>query len=155
MLFRSRDWTTAARLTLHPTKTRLVDSRSEKFAFLGYYFRGTKHWPRDKSREKLKETLRAKTKRSTGQSLKCIIQDVNQTLVGWLAYFKHSSYANVFNDHDEWLRGRLRSILRKRAGGRGRGRGSDHQKWTILFFVKHGLFNLKNAHALAVQSSRR
>ena len=150
-----RGWTTEAGLTLHPTKTQLVDSRTESFAFLGYEFRGSKHWPRDKSRAKLNDTLRSKTKRTSGESLRCIIGKVNQSLVGWFAYFKHSSYANVFTDHDGWLRMRLRSILRKRSGRRGRGRGSDHQTWTNRYFVEHGLFILKTAHASAVQSSRR
>ncbi len=30
---------------------------------------------------------------------------------------------------DGWVRGRLRAILRKRQGGRGRGRGKDHHRW--------------------------
>ncbi len=150
-----RGWTTEAGLTLHPTKTKLVDSRTESFVFLGYELRGLKHWPCDKSRGKLTDTLRSKTKRTSGNSLRCIIGNVNQTLVGWFAYFQHSSYANVFRDHDQWLRMRLRSILRKRSGRRGRGRGSDHQTWTIRFFVGQGLFHLKTAHVLAVQSSRR
>ena len=150
-----RGWTTEAGLTLHPTKTKLVDSRTESFVFLGYEFRGLKHWPCDKRRGKLTDTLRGKTKRTSGDSLRCIIENVNQTLVGWFAYFQHSSYANVFRDHDQWLRMRLRSLLRKRSGRRGRGRGSDHQTWTIRFFVGQGLFHLKTAHVLAVQSSRR
>ena len=37
----------------------------------------------------------------------------------------------------------------------GEGREMVHQTWTNQFFVEQGLFNLKTAHALAVQSSRR
>ena len=50
---------------------------------------------------------------------------------------------------------RLRSILRKRLGKEGRGRGSDHHRWPNKFFAKHGLYSLKAAHALACQSSSR
>lgn len=148
-------WVAEAGLTLHPTKTRIVDSRVESFAFLGFEFRGEKHWPRKKSLQKLKDTLRHKTKRTTGESLQCVIVQLNQTLIGWFGYFKHSSYRNVFQDLDQWLRGRLRSLLRKRRGGRGRGRGQDHQRWPNHFFADLGLFSLVTAHISARQSSRR
>lgn len=150
-----RQWVADNGLTLHPTKTRIVDARSEGFDFLGYTFRGHKHWPRDKSRAKLTDSLRKKTPRSSGQSLQCLVREVNQTLRGWFAYFQHSSYRNVFQDHDAWLRGRLRSILRKRTGRKGRGRGKDHHRWPNRFFAEQGLFSLASAHATAVQSLRR
>ena len=54
---------------------------------------------------------------------------------------------------DGSLRGRLRSILRRRIHLRGRGR--DHQRWPNLFFANTGQFSLKTAHTLASQPSRR
>jgi RNA-directed DNA polymerase len=150
-----RQWVADHGLTLHPSKTRIVDVRSESFDFLGYTFRGQQHWPRDKSQMKLKDSLRRKTPRTSGHSLQFVIREVNQTLRGWFAYFQHSSYRTVFERHDRWLRGRLRSILRKRSGRRGRGRGKDHQRWPKCFFAEQGLFSLATAHAAAVQSSRR
>ena len=154
-LDRVKQWTVDNDLTLHPTKTRIVDSRTESFAFLGYEFRGQHHWPRKKSLQKLKDAVREKTRRTNGDSLKCVIAKLNQSLRGWFAYFQHSSYANVFSDIDGYVRGRLRSILRKRIHLRGHGRGRDHQRWPNLFFANHGLFSLKAAHQLACQSSRR
>lgn len=150
-----RQWVAGNGLTLHPTKTRIVDSREESFAFLGYEFRGTNHWPRKKSLSKLKDSLRPKTKRNRGDSLKCIVNDVNRTLRGWFEYFQHSSYANVFRDVDGWVRRRLRSVLRKRQGGRGLGLGYNHQRWSNAFFAGQGLYSLQAAHALACQPSRR
>jgi len=50
---------------------------------------------------------------------------------------------------------RLRSIVRRRSGRRGRGQGRDHQCWTNAFFSEHGLFSLVAAHALACQSCYR
>ena len=150
-----QSWVAAAGLTLHPTKTRIVDSRVESFAFLGFEFRGEKHWPRKKSLQKLKDSLRSKTHRTSGESLQCVIVQLNQALRGWFGYFKHSSYRNVFQDLDQWLRGRLRSILRKRRGGRGRGRGKDHHRWRNRYFTDLGLFSLVAAHVSACQSSRR
>lgn len=148
-------WMVDNGLTLHPEKTRIVDSRTESFTFLGYEFRGTKHWPRKKSLQKLQDALRAPTRRTSGDSLQRIIANLNVTLRSWFVYFQHSNYRNVFVDLDGWLRGRLRSILRKRQGRRGRGRGRDHHRWPNRYFADLGLFSLSAAHALACQSSRR
>jgi RNA-directed DNA polymerase len=149
-------WVADHGLRLHPTKTRIVDARSMRFDFLGYTFRGGKHEPRKKSRQKLKDALRGKTQRTSGDSLSYMVNDVNRTLRGWFAYFQHSSYRNVFADLDSWLRMRLRSVLRKRSGRRGRGRCfADHQRWPNAFFAEQGLFSLVTAHASAVRSSLR
>jgi RNA-directed DNA polymerase len=90
---------------------------------------------------KLKEVLRAKTRRTSGQSMKAICQELDVLLQGWFEYFKHSK-SYVFATIDSYTRGRLRSILRKRHGGKGRGRGSDHQRWSNDFFHAQGLISL-------------
>jgi RNA-directed DNA polymerase len=144
-------WVAQAGLTLHPTKTRLVHA-DEGFDFLGYHFRGVKHWPRKKSLAKLKDTIREKTRRTAGRALRCIINDVNRTLIGWFGYFKHS-LRTTFRPIDSWIRMRLRSILRARMGRKGRGRGADHQRWPNAFFAEHGLTSLVAAHERACQSS--
>jgi RNA-directed DNA polymerase len=150
-----QQWVANHGLTLHPDKTRIVDASRETFDFLGYTFRGHEHWPRRKSLKKLKDTLRTKTKRTQGRSLECVIADVNRTLRGWFLYFQHSTDLRLLHNIDAWLRVRLRSILRKRRGGRGRGRGADHQRWPNAFFAGLGLFSLKTALASVVQPSRR
>lgn len=149
-------WVAENGLTLHPTKTRIVDAQQEGFAFLGYEFHGRQHWPRKKSLQKLKDTLRAKTRRTNGRSLKRVIADVNRTLRGWFVYFQHSTRRSVYRDLDGWLRMRLRSMLRRRQGGHGVARcQSASYKWPNRFFADHGLFSLATAHASACQSSRR
>jgi RNA-directed DNA polymerase len=147
-------WVSDNGLTLHPTKTKVVDARTDGFDFLGYHFRGTKHWPRAKSVEKLKDTIRAKTRRNNGHSLSEVIESLNRTLRGWFEYFQHHR-GWKFPVLDGWIRGRLRSILRKRSKRRGRGRGLDHQRWPNAFFAEQGLFSLAEAHVLARQSSQR
>ena len=149
-----REWVVANDLTLHPTKTRLVDARTEIFDFLGYRFKGSVRLPRPKSEDKLKDTVRAKTKRKNGHSLLCIIDQLNRTLKGWFTYFRHCNRA-VFRDLDGWIRDRVRSILRKRHGRRGRARGKDYQRWPNRFFYEHGLFNLEAAHVSFSQSCLR
>jgi RNA-directed DNA polymerase len=150
-----RMWTAQAGLTLHPVKTRIVDAAEPGgFDFLGYHFERGMKWPRQKSVDKLKSTIRRKTRRTNGQSLRDIVTNINPTLVGWFAYFKHGHWT-TFPNLDKWIRMRLRSILRKRRGRQGRGRGSDHQRWPNAFFTELGLFSLVTAHAQARQSSMR
>jgi RNA-directed DNA polymerase len=149
-----QQWTASAGLTLHPTKTRLVDAHEEGFEFLGYRFAGGTRRPRAKSLKKFKDTIRAKTKRTSGQSLAQIIKDTNGTLQGWFAYFKHSQ-SRTFPPLDGWIRRRLRSILRKRHRGKGTSPGFDNIRWPNAFFAKQGLFSLREAHAQACQSSCR
>jgi RNA-directed DNA polymerase len=149
-----RTWVSEQGLTLHPTKTKIVDARFEGFDFLGYHFRGTKHWVRDKSLRKLKDTLRAKTKRTSGDSLTFIVADVNRTLRGWFAYFQHSR-PFVLVPLDRWLRQRLRAILRKRTKRRGCAKGWDFHRWPNAYFAAQGLYSLVTAHDSARQSSRR
>ncbi len=55
---------------------------------------------------KFKETIRTKTKRTNGRSLRSIIADINLTLRGWFGFFQHS-YHTTFKTVDGWIRGRL------------------------------------------------
>jgi RNA-directed DNA polymerase len=141
-------------LSLHPQKSRLVDANvaGQGFDFLGYHFERGRRWPRNKSLKKLKETIRSKTKRCNGHSMPVIISDVNQTLVGWFEYFKHSNKW-TFPAIDGWTRRRLRSILRKRSKRKGISRGKDHQRWPNKYFRDLGLFCLEDAHRALLQSS--
>jgi RNA-directed DNA polymerase len=49
---------------------------------------------------------------------------------------------------------RLRSILIKRRGLEGRGRGIDHQRWPNRYFEKLGLFCLLDARETEIASLR-
>lgn len=147
-----QEWTATAGLTLHPEKTRIVDTTQPGgFEFLGYRFELGQRWPRKKSLKKFKDTVRGKTKRNNGQSLEVIISNVNRATQGWFEYFKHS-HRYTFEPLDRMIRVRLRSILRRRNGGKGRGRGHDHKRWTNNFFAEQGLYSLVTAHAMARQS---
>jgi RNA-directed DNA polymerase len=151
-------WVAENGLVLHPVKTKIVDVRSDGFDFLGYHFRGTKrgirHWPRKKSVQKLKETLRPATRRTSGHSMAVVIARVNRTLRGWFAYFQHSR-PGIFRELDGWMRQRLRAILRKRSKRRGVASGGDFVRWPNAFFAEQGLVSLVEAHRAACQSSRR
>ena len=147
-------WVAENELTLHPTKTKIVDSREEGFDFLGYHFRGNLRLIRKKSLQKFKDAIREKTKRTNGHDMLCVCGRLSSQLRGWFTYFRHGHW-NIFRDLDGWIRGRLRSILRKRRGRRGRGRGKDHQRWPNAYFDEHGLYSLSRAHIRFAQSSGR
>jgi len=149
-----QQWTAEAGLKLHPEKTKIVDASQAAFDFLGYRFDRGRRFPRPKSMQKLKDAIRAKTKRTSGECLTKIINDLTPRLRGWFEYFKHS-HRYTFSALDGWIRMRLRSILRKRMGKPGRGRGTDHHRWPNKFFAERGLYSLKAAHELACQSSTR
>ena len=149
-----RQWMEQAGLTLHPTKTRIVNaSEPGGFDFLGYHFERGYRWPRKKSLNKLKDALRAKTKRTRSGSVEDIIDEINRSLRGWMRYFQHS-HRTTFQPLDQWIRQRLRSILRKRHKRSGRGRGRDHQRWPNDFFAIRGLISLALAHVQAVNATK-
>ncbi len=149
-----RAWTAERGLTLHPTKTQIVHVDEDGFEFLGYRFIKHRRFPRQKSLAKFKDAIRGKTKRTRGDSLPTIIADVNRTLRGWFEYFKHS-YRTTHQTLDGWVRMRLRSILRKRAGRKGRGRGRDHHRYPNRLFADQGLFSLTTAFETESQSCRK
>ena len=149
-----RRWVEENGLTLHPIKTRMVDaSQAGGFDFLGYHFERGMKWPRKKSLDKLKDTIRDKTRRTDGRSLKAICEDLNRTLRGWFGYFKHSK-ANVFESVDGYTRGTTAQHPAKAVGkSKGADAGTDHQRWPNAYFTALGLFSLKQAHHVACRSS--
>jgi RNA-directed DNA polymerase len=153
-LSRVQTWVEENGLTLHPEKTRIVDATQPGgFDFLGYHFERGYRWPRRKALDRLKDKVREQTPRTSGVSLEATITRLNRTLRGWFGYFKHS-HRTTFPAIDGYIRNRLRAILRKRAGRRGRARRPDLQRWPNHYFTELGLFSLLQAHVSARQSPR-
>jgi RNA-directed DNA polymerase len=148
-----QQWTAQAGLTLHPDKTRLIDTASDSFEFLGFRFDKGRRYPRYKSVMKLRDSIRLRTPRKSGISLQEIIGEINPTLRGWYGYFKHARKGSL-SGVDGWVRMRLRSILRKRQKRKGRGYGADHQRWPNAFFAGLGLFSLDETQRAACQSMK-
>jgi len=139
-----RQWSGEAGLTVHPTKTRIVNAQKEGFDFLGWHFRGGKKWPRKKSVQKLQEKLRPLTRRTNGRSLADTITRTNRILRGWHGYFRTSHWTGL-RDPDQWLRRRLRAMLRKREKRPSYGRSeADHRRWPNRWFAAQGLFSLEH-----------
>lgn len=151
-LERVKHWTAQAGLTLHPDKTRLIDAANDAFEFLGYRFDKGRRWVRHKSIMKLRDTIRSRTRRSSGVSLRVTIQRINPVLRGWFNYFQHAS--GGLHTLDSWIRQRLRTILRQQNKLYGRSGPLDWKRWPNAFFARLGLFELERAHQLARQSMK-
>jgi group II intron reverse transcriptase/maturase len=96
-------------LTLHPEKTRVVDTRRESFDFLGYrvHRRSGKRLVLDispKSQVRIRDRLREPTQR-TFQPLKKLVEDLNSYIRGARSYFQLAPW---------WSRRRLDSYVERR-----------------------------------------
>ena len=153
-LARMRIWVAANGLTLHPDKTHIGDCRvvGQGFEFLGYRFEAGQRWVRKKSLMSLRDKIRAKTKRTVGNSIEYVIASLNPTLKGWYGYFKHAHHF-TFSSIDGFVRRRLRALLRRQKHRPGQGRClNDHKQWPNAFFADLGLFTMAEVHRLARQS---
>lgn len=145
-----REWMTGAGLALNDEKSGVVDMNqpNSHFDFLGYRFKQTKRglnrYVRPKSMQKLRQSIKPRTRRNSGKSLEEVCRIINPILRGWYGYFRHAHRSDL-ERVDSWMRGRLRSILRKRRNLKGRARGADHQRWPNRYFTELGLFNLGDA----------
>lgn len=149
-----RTWVEGNGLTLHPEKTHVGDCRvpGQGFEFLGYRFEAGRRNVRKKSLDKLKDTIRERTRRTRGDSLEVVIADLNRVLRGWFGYFKLAQ-SRTFIDLDKLIRRRLRALLRKQEKRPGIGRTVDDQmRWPNAYFADAGLFALYPAWRTARQS---
>jgi RNA-directed DNA polymerase len=141
-------WVVEDGLRLHPQKTHVGDCRQagQGFEFLGYRFEAGQRWVRKKSLNRLKDKIREKTRRTCGQSLVRVVENLNPILRGWFAYFKHA-HPYTYRTLDQFIRRRLRSILLKQTTKRS-GQGltwANHQRWPNSFFAEAGLLALHTA----------
>jgi RNA-directed DNA polymerase len=149
-----RSWVSENGLTLHPEKTHVGDCRvpGYGFEFLGYRFEAGRRLVRKRSLDKLKDSIRDKTRRTCGQSLARVIAALNPILRGWFGYFKQA-YPSTFGDLDKMIRRRLRSLLLKQNKRSAFGFSRDaHKRWPNAFFANAGLFALHTAWQTARQS---
>jgi RNA-directed DNA polymerase len=161
-----QEWTVQAGLTLHPTKTRLVDlgQPGACLDFLGYRLqRHTDRTGKDrilrlvrpKSLDRFKDAIRTHTPRKSGVSLVVQIARLNPVLRGWFGYFR-SVTQPTHAALDKMIRRRLRSMLCKRVGwSMPWERGEANKRWSKTFFVEQGLLSLEAAHARFVHAHRR
>jgi len=100
------------RLTVNREKSAVARPWERKF--LGYSVTWH-HQPRLKvaaeSVKRFKGNLRQMFRAGRGRNLRRLLADLAPVLRGWVAYFRLSDVAGVFEDLDQWIRRKLRSIL--------------------------------------------
>jgi RNA-directed DNA polymerase len=82
--------------------------------FLGYgMYQGKTHvgfYPAPKSVARLKNTVRAITRRTIGRSMEDVVRWLEPRLRGWKNYFQLAKGADIFRRLDGWIRRRLRAL---------------------------------------------
>jgi len=137
------------KLTLHPTKTHLVDLGREGFEFLGFHFHKRTvrktgkllpyFWPGQKAMK----AVRSKIRQIAGYSRKRlpmerIVGELNPVVRGWRNYFSVGNSTKQLKalDHYLWLRTR-RSFLAHHQGTRGRSKSALFPSWFARSGVEH------------------
>ncbi len=139
-------------LTLNETKTKVVNAYEGKFDFLGFTIwmgkssRTGKQYahaqPSKKSVQAIKDRVTALTKRErTPVPLEEIVESVNSTVCGWVAYFHFKNCSKVLKHIRDHVEERLRTHLRKRFKVRDRKTGYLRFGNRILY-QKHGLYKV-------------
>ena len=82
--------------------------------FLGFKILRGKIRISDKARVKFKKKIRELTRRNNPLSMYQMIQELNEYLRGWFAYFKIQEFLQIFKLLDGWIRSRLRSMQLKK-----------------------------------------
>lgn len=137
-------WCNTHGLTLHPEKTEQTEvSKKTGVDYLGYHFRSHRYWVSKKSFIQIRAKLRPLLGRKQGNSMEYLIaKKLNPILRGMYEYYKHGPSEDM-KTIDGWVRMRLRSIKRKQAKRKGRGRGLDHHRYPNAYFAALGLFSLE------------
>jgi RNA-directed DNA polymerase len=125
---------TLGRLELkpHPEKTRVLNAKVSHFDFLGFNFRQRKNprtgkWfcllqPSQKAQRNLREKIRQTTASQELEDVgKVVREKVNPILRGWVNYFRIGNSSRVFNEIQNFVRGRILRFIRRRQKRSGMG----------------------------------
>jgi len=118
------------KLTLHPTKTRIVDMGRDGFDFLGFHFHKKKArksgkllpyiWPAPKAMKAIRSKIHFITERMRlSNPLSEVIKFLNRIIRGWRNYFRLGNSTLKFQQLDRYVRYRLEQWLRSKLGSRG------------------------------------
>jgi group II intron reverse transcriptase/maturase len=118
------------KLTLHPTKTRIVEMGREGFDFLGFHFHKLKSkktnkllpymWPSQKAMKAVRARIhQITTRKRLSNPLEEVVKYLNKVIRGWRNYFRIGNSTKRLQDLDRYVRQRLRQWVRSQKGARG------------------------------------
>jgi RNA-directed DNA polymerase len=107
-----------ARLKLRVNEAKSAVARATERKFLGFSFwmapgRKVKRRVAPETLKRLKERVRALTRRIVGRSVSAVCEDLGVYLAGWKAYFRIAETPRALADIDKWIRHRLRALQLK------------------------------------------
>jgi RNA-directed DNA polymerase len=149
----------AKRLKLKVNRAKSAVAKPSARKFLGFSFTGGREPRRriaPKAIDRFKAKVRVLTRRTRGDSLKQIIEELSVYLIGWRGYFGFCQTPSVLRALDQWTRRRLRAIAWKQwkrgpkrfAELRRHGVGRDLAAQTAG--SPHGPWRLSNSPALTI-----
>ena len=117
------------KLTVHPSKTRIVDMKQAGFEFLGFHFhkgRARKSgklvplmWPGQKAMQAIRRQIRAQTaRRGLRETSAAMVAKLNPIIRGWRNYFRVGNSTKKLQDLDRYVRQRVVQWVRARMKGR-------------------------------------
>jgi RNA-directed DNA polymerase len=130
--------------------------------FLGFTFTkrpSNRRKVSEKALKAFKAKVRAITGRTRGRTIRQIVQELRQLMLGWRAYFGFAEVRSPLRDLDKWIRRRRRSYHWKQWGRRGyrelRTRGVGRQLAWNTVKSAHGPWRLSQSPALAMALPQR
>lgn len=113
------------KLTVHPTKTGIVEVKCAGFEFLGFHFhkgRARKSgkliplmWPGQKAMKAIRSHIREQTeRRGLRGTMAAMVATLNRIIHGWRNYFRVGNSPKKFQDLDRYVRQRVVQWLRAR-----------------------------------------
>jgi RNA-directed DNA polymerase len=118
------------KMTLHPTKTRIVDMGREGFGFLGFHFHKKKSkksvkllpyiWPAPMATKAIRSEIHFINERMRlSNPLSEVIKFLNRVIRGWRNYFRFRNSTQKFQQLDCYVRYRPEQWVRSKQGSRG------------------------------------
>jgi RNA-directed DNA polymerase len=150
------------KLRLKVNEAKSAVDRPWNRKFLGFTFtarRPNRRQVSDKALKAFKAKVREITSRTRGRTIRQIVQELRQLMLGWKAFFGFAEVRSPRRDLDKWIRRRLRSYHWKQGGQKRyrqlRKRGvSRPLAWNTVKSA-HGPWRLSQSPALAIALPQR
>ena len=99
-------------LSVNREKSKVASVKDVEF--LGFQVLRGRIRVSNRARSKFEEKVKKLTKRNNPLSTYQVVQNLNEYLRGWIAYFRIHEFKYLFRDLDAWIRSRLRSMQLKK-----------------------------------------
>ena len=100
------------KLKVHPKKTKIIDSYTEEFTFLGFVFKPSGYLGIAEKRKKtFKEKIKEITRKNQTVNIAVLIKSrLNSYIRGWANYYAIADIKTFLNEIMGWMRRRLRMV---------------------------------------------